>query len=434
MDKFDYNYLTNIRPVGLTFAAIAMTLALACGLWTHSHIKDRVVVASQPPFLMLICIGCFTMASSIIPLSIDDSVASLDGCSIACMAFPWLFSIGFSTSYAALFSKIWRINKVFNAAHRMRRVTVKRTEPDEFGQSRGYCTGSKNGHTYTMFRVLIGIVNFGAVIFANIQAFRARNITTDYSESTYVLLTLGSLLQALIIGAPLLALVHENDVATYFLRSVFIFIITTSILGFMFLPKVLLIRRRETNTSASARWNGANGIGSRPPPIPIFEPQRLETLQSTGLLDSSPEERFDRITRLCSNIFNVPISMINLIDKDRQWFKSNVGLSGTTQTPRQYAFCAHTIMKDEIMIVPDALQDSRFVHNPLVQGHPDVRFYAGYPLKVGPEDMPIGTLCIIDSKPREVSEEDLRALRDFGELVQQEISVKPPPSRRRSIA
>ena len=93
MDKFDYNYLTDIRPVGLTLAAIAMTLALACGIWTHSHREDRVVVASQPPFLMLICIGCFIMASSIIPLSIDDSVASLDGCSIACMAFPWVSGI-----------------------------------------------------------------------------------------------------------------------------------------------------------------------------------------------------------------------------------------------------------------------------------------------------------------------------------------------------
>ena len=91
-------------------------------------------------------------------------------------------------------------------------------------------------------------------------------------------------------------------------------------------------------------------------------------------------------------------------------------------------------MKDEIMVVPDALQDSRFVNNPLVQGDPDIRFYAGYPLKVGPDDMPIGNLCIIDSKPRDLSEEDLQALRDFGDLVQREICLRKAEPKPPSIA
>ena len=86
----DYNYLTNIRPAGFTFVAISMALSLGCGVWTYIKRKDKVVIASQPFFLVLICVGCFIMGSAIIPLSIDDSIASPEGCSMACMAFPWV--------------------------------------------------------------------------------------------------------------------------------------------------------------------------------------------------------------------------------------------------------------------------------------------------------------------------------------------------------
>jgi len=119
-----------------------------------------------------------------------------------------------------------------------------RTELNESNQSYGYC--SSKGDASIAFAVLILIVNLGALILANVQAFRARKITLeDFSESTYVFLTMGSLLQSLIIGAPLLALVHENNVATYFLLSVMIFIISISVLGLMFIPKMLLVRKRE---------------------------------------------------------------------------------------------------------------------------------------------------------------------------------------------
>ena len=140
----DYNYLTNIRPVGLSFFAITWAFALLCGGWTEMYRNNRVVKVSQPPFLRLIILGCLIMASSIIPLSIDDSIASQKGCSIACMSFPWvgtivlcfslpcliiarlindlflydpkLLSIGFTATFAALFSKIWRLSKVLDAA------------------------------------------------------------------------------------------------------------------------------------------------------------------------------------------------------------------------------------------------------------------------------------------------------------------------------
>ena len=125
-------------------------------------------------------------------------------------------------------------------------------------------------------------------------------------------------------------------------------------------------------------------------------------------------------------MFNAPISLVSLVDKDRQYFKSNVGLPGATQTPRDHAFCAHAVLEpDEIMVVPDALQDARFADNPLVEGAPNIRFYAGCPIHAPSGDngkMPIGTLCIIDSKPRDLGKDELRALKDFGAMVEREVS------------
>ena len=185
-----------------------------------------------------------------------------------------------------------------------------------------------------------------------------------------------------------------------------------------FSPSYLLTRIQVSLLRMPLRWRRA--------PYSSRESQRLATLQSTGLLDSEPEERFDRITRLCSTMFNVPISLVSLVDQDRQWFKSNTGLPGAIETPRDHAFCAHAILEDGIMVIPDALQDARFADNPLVAGNPKIRFYAGCPINVasnsgGDEKHPIGTLCVIDSKPRDLRKEELRALKDFGAMVEDEI-------------
>mmetsp|Transcript_30372 Transcript_30372/g.55047 ORF Transcript_30372/g.55047 Transcript_30372/m.55047 type:complete len:792 (+) Transcript_30372:86-2461(+) len=188
-----------------------------------------------------------------------------------------------------------------------------------------------------------------------------------------------------------------------------------------FSTSYLLTRIQVAVLRMPLRWQRA--------PLSSREPERLAILESTGLLDSEPEERFDRITRLCSTMFNVPISLLSLVDKDRQYFKSNVGLPGAVETPRDHAFCAHAILEDGIMVVPDALQDARFADNPLVAGAPDIRFYAGCPINVsnpnegtdGNAKMPIGTLCIIDDKPRDLRSEELQALKDFGAMMEQEI-------------
>jgi two-component system sensor histidine kinase/response regulator len=157
-----------------------------------------------------------------------------------------------------------------------------------------------------------------------------------------------------------------------------------------------------------------------PPPLPHDEPERLASLRALGLLDTAAEERFDRITRLAQALFDVPITLISLVDADRQWFKSRQGLEAD-HTSRDVSFCAHAILGSEVMEVPDATRDERFQGNSLVEGPPDVRFYAGVPLNA-PDGRKIGTLCLIDRKPRVLTETQRAVLKELGEFVDREIA------------
>ncbi len=159
----------------------------------------------------------------------------------------------------------------------------------------------------------------------------------------------------------------------------------------------------------------------RAPSRPINEAQRLDTLRSLHVLDTAPEERFDRLTRLAKRLFGVPIALVSLVDANRQWFKSCVGLDAT-ETPRDISFCGHAILEDHILVVPDATADDRFHDNPLVTGAPNIRFYAGCPLTVV-NGSKLGTLCLIDVNPREMSEDDLELLRDLARMAEQELSA-----------
>ena len=156
------------------------------------------------------------------------------------------------------------------------------------------------------------------------------------------------------------------------------------------------------------------------PGKPANEAARIDALHGLNL-DSAPEERFDRLTRLAKRLFNVPIALVTLVDKDRQWFKSCVGLD-VSETSRDVSFCGHAILQNELMLVPDALEDLRFHDNPLVTGAPNIRFYAGYPLTV-PDGNKMGTLCLIDTKPRNLDDEERALLRDLAEMAEQELTA-----------
>ncbi|EED31742.1 diguanylate cyclase (ggdef domain) [gamma proteobacterium NOR5-3] len=155
-------------------------------------------------------------------------------------------------------------------------------------------------------------------------------------------------------------------------------------------------------------------------PIPHNESARIETLRALRILDTAPEERFDRITRMAKRMFGVPISLVSLVDSERQWFKSAQGLDAT-ETPRDISFCGHAIAGDELLYVPNALDDKRFHDNPLVTAEPHIRFYAGNPLMAA-NGHKVGTLCLIDSEPRELDDEDKLLLEDLAVMVEQEIA------------
>lgn len=155
------------------------------------------------------------------------------------------------------------------------------------------------------------------------------------------------------------------------------------------------------------------------PSFPANERERLNALNSLKIIDTDPEERFDRITRIAKKLFDVPIALVSLVEENRQWFKAQEGLDAK-ETPRDISFCAHAILNDGIMIVEDASQDKRFWDNPLVQGNPKIRFYLGCPLKIKKEFM-VGTLCIIDAKVRQFSAADQETIRDLADMVQAEL-------------
>ncbi|MBI3228865.1 MAG: response regulator [Burkholderiales bacterium] len=156
------------------------------------------------------------------------------------------------------------------------------------------------------------------------------------------------------------------------------------------------------------------------PITPQNEDLRLQELCGLGVLDTAFEERFDRVTRSACRMFGVPIALISLVDRDRQWFKSKQGLAAA-ETPRDISFCGHAILQDFAFVVNDASQDPRFADNPLVTGELNLRFYAGYPLR-GPHGFHLGTLCLIDKVPRSFSEDDEKALADLAAWAEVELS------------
>jgi hypothetical protein len=156
--------------------------------------------------------------------------------------------------------------------------------------------------------------------------------------------------------------------------------------------------------------------------VPTCEAARLEALRQYKILDTPCEQAYDDITALAAFICDMPIALVSLVDSDRQWFKSKVGLN-VDETSRDASFCAHAILSESIMIVNDALYDERFNDNPLVTCPPKIRFYAGVPLRT-PDAYLIGTLCIIDHQPRELSEYQTKILRTLARQIVMQLELR----------
>jgi GAF domain-containing protein len=154
-------------------------------------------------------------------------------------------------------------------------------------------------------------------------------------------------------------------------------------------------------------------------PIPSYDRERLAALREMLILDTPPEERFDKVVQFAAQEFDVPIALISLIDENRQWFKARVGLD-VCETSRDISFCGHAILQPDIFVIPDARADQRFADNPIVTGEPYVIFYAGAPLPTR-SGFAIGTLCLIDHKPRNLDATELEILSSLRDLLVEEL-------------
>jgi phosphoribosyl 1,2-cyclic phosphodiesterase/CheY-like chemotaxis protein len=178
-----------------------------------------------------------------------------------------------------------------------------------------------------------------------------------------------------------------------------------------FSPEYARARIRTWLLRGRCRWERAS--------VDENESERLALLRSLNLLDTAPEERFDRFTRITAALLGVPVALVTLVDENRQWFKSCLGIE-QCETSREVSFCAHALKSTDVMVVPDALLDGRFADNPLVTDGPRIRFYAGAPLILS-DGLPVGTLCAIDHRPRMLSDRELGLLKDVAALVQKEL-------------
>ena len=159
--------------------------------------------------------------------------------------------------------------------------------------------------------------------------------------------------------------------------------------------------------------------GYQPAPPPPDEDERLRALRDLDILDSDPEAEFDDLTALAADIVGVPMALVSLVDAERQWFKSRVGVP-MRQTPRDWSFCSHAILGDGLMEIEDARCDARFAGNPLVAGPPEVRFYAGVPLRDA-DGHALGTLCVLDRQPRRLDSAQREALARLARLAMRAI-------------
>ncbi|KAL3780646.1 hypothetical protein HJC23_000116 [Cyclotella cryptica] len=286
----DANYLGNLVYLGYLVCAIITMASLGFAVWTGLQRKDATVKAAQPPFLIMICVGTLIMGYALIPLSFDDKNSSQEACSRACIAVPWFLSIGFTVCFSALFSKTWRLNKVILSAQRFQRIIVRPSDvllpflgllianfvillcwtiidplhfdrhdvPGTDDWNRVIATyGHCNSSSSAVYLILLGLVNFTAILLANYQAYRGRHIQTAFSESKYIFVINICILQACIFGVPMLVVTKDIPQGFYVVMVLLVAIITLPVLLLIFVPK-LLYWREENQGNPSAQEGHPN--------------------------------------------------------------------------------------------------------------------------------------------------------------------------------
>lgn len=322
------HHLTGVRPVGLAMMALIFLFSLTAATWVYSKRNLQVIRASQPPFLWLICGGTAIMGSSIWTMGIDDSIASQEGCNVACMLTPWLVCVGFSITFSALVSKIMRLQILMKNAARFKRIQVKvkdvllpfatilvfnctfllawtladplywervdsgRTENGEI-ESYGRCVSSGKVST-AMISMLVGI-NLLALLTANILAYQTRNLDVSFSEGQYVNMAVFSILEALLFGVPIVVIVYSNPVASYVVRTLFVFVVCMVVLGFIFIPKYWM-----SNLRISSRMSGGGA------------PSGLDTIPPDTMPDEGDGGGLDRSVCSLHSCFSAPPKSANL--------------------------------------------------------------------------------------------------------------------------
>ncbi|KAG7373154.1 7 transmembrane sweet-taste receptor of 3 GCPR domain containing protein [Nitzschia inconspicua] len=289
----NYNYLGNFLYVGVAFATIVFLTSLSFTAFVYINRNTRVIKVMQPMFLVTICWGVAVLGSSMIPLGIDDGMVSESGVEIACMSVPWLLSTGFSLAFSALFSKLWRINKLFNQSSGIQRIVVRGqdvlkplfilltiniglliawtvTDPLEWqrfsidGQewnTYGQCVG---GTASTVFVSLIAAFNFIALVMACVQAYLARNISDEFSESKYIGIAIYGWLQTCLIGVPIIFLIDDgNPTAQYFLQVTMVFVVCMSMVSIIFAPAFVNFKKRSRGNSHRVSVTGIRPTATR---------------------------------------------------------------------------------------------------------------------------------------------------------------------------
>jgi hypothetical protein len=327
--EVDMNYIgDSLRNYGYTIAVLQMVLAVGFGIWTYLHRSTPVIKASQPFFLIMLCVGVFTFSASIIPIVIDDEHSSVDACNKSCMSLPWLLSLGWSILFSALYAKLRRINLVVSNAQRFR--SVKISEKDMMRsisvlftcnlvlialwnildpivwerrlisptESFGFCTvGVRSNVTWKVIVVLLGILNGGVLIVANVEAYKARKIDTEYGESVYIGLIMLFFLQIVLVGVPLFFIVQSNLVARFFLTTSMVFIMSLTVLLLIFVPKFLIYRKRlregregTKKRSSNIRIGGLNGSRTNDSRTDVFQ-EAEKVVQARMLYEKTWIER-----------------------------------------------------------------------------------------------------------------------------------------------